>query len=95
MTAILSNLLQKSACVWRSLILKMYETCIKDKNAMKVDIFDFELDKDLIAKQPANPRDSSRLLDLSEENQISNEIIISIPLRWSKCARRDSIGVIQ
>ncbi len=37
---------------------------------MKVDIFDFNLDKELIAKTPVSPRDSSRLLDLSEENQI-------------------------
>ena len=35
---------------------------------MKVDIFDFELDKSLIAKEPVNPRDSSRLLDLSKED---------------------------
>ena len=34
---------------------------------MRVDLFDFDLDKELIAKEPANPRDASRLLDLSEE----------------------------
>ena len=46
---------------------------------MRVDIFDFELDKDLIAKQPANPRDSSRLLDLSEENQIVDRHFYDLP----------------
>ena len=40
---------------------------------MKVDIFDFDLDKDLIAKEPVNPRDSSKLLDLSEENTINDK----------------------
>ena len=39
---------------------------------MKVDIFDFELDRSLIAKQPASPRDTSRLLDLSEEDKIAD-----------------------
>lgn len=46
---------------------------------MKVDIFDFELDKDLIAKQPANPRDTSRLLDLSEENKITDRHFYDLP----------------
>ena len=27
---------------------------------MRVDLFDFDLDKELIAKEPANPRDASR-----------------------------------
>lgn len=26
---------------------------------MRVDLFDFDLDKELIAKEPANPRDAS------------------------------------
>ncbi|MBQ8436189.1 MAG: tRNA preQ1(34) S-adenosylmethionine ribosyltransferase-isomerase QueA [Alphaproteobacteria bacterium] len=46
---------------------------------MKVDIFDFELNKDLIAKQPAEPRDSCRLLDMSEENCIKDRIFTELP----------------
>ena len=46
---------------------------------MKVDIFDFDLDKELIAKQPANPRDSSRLLDLSDENAINDRHFYDLP----------------
>ena len=46
---------------------------------MKVDIFDFELDKDLIAKKPASPRDSSRLLDLSQENVINDRHFYDLP----------------
>lgn len=46
---------------------------------MKVDIFDFELDKDLIAKVPANPRDTSRLLDLSEEGEIKDLHFYDLP----------------
>lgn len=46
---------------------------------MKVDIFDFELDKDLIAKKPADPRDSSRLLDLSEENALVDRHFYDLP----------------
>ena len=46
---------------------------------MKVDIFDFDLDKELIAKQPANPRDSSRLLDLSDENTINDRHFYDLP----------------
>lgn len=46
---------------------------------MKVDLFDFELDKDLIAKQPANPRDSSRLLDLSQETGITDRHFYDLP----------------
>jgi len=46
---------------------------------MKVDLFDFELDKELIAKEPANPRDSSRLLDLSEENTITDRHFYDLP----------------
>lgn len=45
---------------------------------MKVDIFDFELDKDLIAVQPAEPRDSCRLLDLSEESGINDRIFTEL-----------------
>ena len=46
---------------------------------MKVDIFDFDLDKDLIAKEPVNPRDSSKLLDLSEENTINDKHFFDLP----------------
>lgn len=46
---------------------------------MKVDIFDFELDKDLIASQPAEPRDSCRLLDLSEEGKTADRIFTELP----------------
>lgn len=46
---------------------------------MKVDIFDFELDKNLIATQPAEPRDSCRLLDLSVEGEISDRIFTELP----------------
>lgn len=46
---------------------------------MKVDIFDFNLDKELIAKAPANPRDHSRLLDLSEENLIHDRHFYDLP----------------
>ena len=46
---------------------------------MKVDVFDFDLDKDLIAKEPVTPRDSSKLLDLSEENTISDKHFFDLP----------------
>lgn len=46
---------------------------------MKVDIFDFNLDKELIAKKPANPRDTSRLLDLSQENIINDRHFYDLP----------------
>lgn len=46
---------------------------------MRVDIFDFELDKDLIAKEPANPRDTSKLLDLSKDNIITDRHFYDLP----------------
>lgn len=46
---------------------------------MKVDIFDFELDKELIANQPADPRDSCKLLDLSNPNEIHDRIFYDLP----------------
>lgn len=46
---------------------------------MKVDVFDFELDKSLIAKEPVNPRDSSRLLDLSKEDEINDRHFYDLP----------------
>ena len=46
---------------------------------MKVDIFDFELDRRLIAKEPADPRDTSRLLDLSVEGKITDRRFYDLP----------------
>lgn len=46
---------------------------------MRVDIFDFDLDKDLIAKEPVSPRDVSKLLDLSEENTINDRYFYELP----------------
>lgn len=46
---------------------------------MKVDIFDFDLDRSLIANQPADPRDSCKLLDVSEENVIRDRIFTELP----------------
>lgn len=46
---------------------------------MKVDIFDFDLDKELIAKSPVNPRDTSRLLDLSDEEKINDFHFYDLP----------------
>lgn len=56
---------------------------------MKVDLFDFELDKELIAKKPASPRDSSRLLDLSDGNNIYDRHFYDLP----KILRSDDILV--
>ena len=46
---------------------------------MKVDLFDFELNRELIAKKPVSPRDSSRLLDLSEEDGIQDRHFYDLP----------------
>lgn len=46
---------------------------------MRVDVFDFELDKELIAKEPANPRDTSKLLDLSDEKNIADRHFYDLP----------------
>lgn len=46
---------------------------------MKVDIFDFDLDRSLIAEKPANPRDTSKLLDLSDEQGITDRIFYELP----------------
>ncbi|MDD4557275.1 MAG: tRNA preQ1(34) S-adenosylmethionine ribosyltransferase-isomerase QueA [Alphaproteobacteria bacterium] len=46
---------------------------------MNVDIFDFELDRDLIAREPATPRDHSKLLDLSIEGEISDRHFYDLP----------------
>ena len=34
---------------------------------MRVDLFDFELPDDLIAKRPVQPRDAARLLDVAPD----------------------------
>lgn len=46
---------------------------------MQVDIFDFDFDRSLIADKPADPRDSSRLLDLSEEGIITDRHFYDLP----------------
>lgn len=46
---------------------------------MRVDIFDFDLDRSLIAEKPANPRDTSKLLDLSKEDAVSDRIFHELP----------------
>lgn len=46
---------------------------------MKVDLFDFDLDRELIAKKPATPRDSSRLLDLSDDTKIVDRHFFDLP----------------
>ena len=46
---------------------------------MRVEIFDFELAKELIANQPVSPRDHSRLLDLSEEGKINDRHFYDLP----------------
>ena len=46
---------------------------------MKVEIFDFALPKELIANQPVHPRDTSRLLDLSIDGQITDRHFYDLP----------------
>ncbi len=46
---------------------------------MKVDIFDFTLDKSSIANAPANPRDTSKLLDLSNPPHITDKHFYDLP----------------
>ena len=46
---------------------------------MRVDLFDFELDKELIAKEPANPRDTSRLLDVTQDGKIIDRHFYDLP----------------
>ncbi len=46
---------------------------------MQVDIFDFDLDKSLIAKEPVSPRDTSKLLDLSDEDVIRDKHFYDLP----------------
>ena len=46
---------------------------------MQVDIFDFDLDRRLIADKPASPRDTSRLLDLTEDGAIHDRHFYDLP----------------
>jgi len=46
---------------------------------MRVDIFDFELDKNLIANQPCEPRDACKLLDLTNPNNICDRFFYELP----------------
>ncbi len=46
---------------------------------MQVDIFDFDLPKELIASQPVFPRHTSRLLDLSQEDTIIDRHFCDLP----------------
>ena len=46
---------------------------------MRVDLFDFELNKDLIAKEPVSPRHNSKLLDLSDEIAINDKHFYDLP----------------
>lgn len=59
-----------------NVLLKFIPHTIKAKTSilkgriMKVDIFDYNLPKELIASQPAIPRHSSKLLDLSKDGEM-------------------------
>ncbi len=46
---------------------------------MKVDMFDYNLPRELIASQPVTPRHASRLLDLSVEEQITDRHFSDLP----------------
>ena len=46
---------------------------------MDVDLFDFDLPKDLIAAHPASPRDAARLLDLSDATALTDRIVRDLP----------------
>ena len=46
---------------------------------MKVDIFDFDLPRELIASQPVTPRHASKLLDLSEDGKIIDRHFSDLP----------------
>ena len=45
---------------------------------MKVDIFNFELPEDRIANEPANPKDSAKLLHIMQ-NGLENKTIKDLP----------------
>lgn len=46
---------------------------------MRVDLFDFELDKELIAKEPVSPRDTSKLLDVTDDKIIYDRHFYDLP----------------
>ena len=46
---------------------------------MKVDLFDFELDRELIASKPVFPRDASRLLDVTNDDIITDRFFYDLP----------------
>ncbi|MCK5296527.1 MAG: tRNA preQ1(34) S-adenosylmethionine ribosyltransferase-isomerase QueA [Alphaproteobacteria bacterium] len=46
---------------------------------MKVDIFDFDLPRELIADRPAVPRDSARLLEVSAEKDFQDSVFSKLP----------------
>jgi len=46
---------------------------------MRVDLFDFDLPEDRIATEPANPRDSSRLLYLPAQNELQDRAVRDVP----------------
>ena len=46
---------------------------------MKVDLFDYDLPREMIASQPITPRHASRLLDLSEDNSITDRYFSDLP----------------
>ena len=46
---------------------------------MQVDIFDFDLPKECIASQPVHPRDTSKLLDVSQESVITDRRFFELP----------------
>lgn len=51
---------------------------------MKTEIFTFDMPADLIANEPANPRDSSKLLHLNEKSEISHHQVKDLPLLLKK-----------
>ena len=46
---------------------------------MKVELFDYVLPRELIASQPISPRHASRLLDLSQEDEITDRHFSDLP----------------
>lgn len=46
---------------------------------MNIDIFDFELSKELIAVKPASPRDTSRLLDITNDDKLVDRHFYDLP----------------
>ncbi len=46
---------------------------------MRVDLFDFELDRDLIASKPVFPRDTSKLLDVTSDDIVADRHFYDLP----------------